>query len=90
MDFADAAGTGPRMLTYQRDPEILELIIPQDFEQFPPQARNLAFVVPCHARIGGVVTHPAIMEDPEYKRFKASWDEAFAGASNAGVLSLWL
>lgn len=57
LDLADAAGTGPRSLTYQRDPEILELVIPQDFEQFPPQARNLAFVVPCHARIGGVVVY---------------------------------
>lgn len=55
LDTADAAGTGPRMVTYQRDPEVLELVIPQDFEQFPPQARNLAFVIPCHARIGGVV-----------------------------------
>jgi hypothetical protein len=54
LDTADAAGTGPRMVTYQRDPEILELVIPQDFEQFPPQARNLAYIVPCHARIGGV------------------------------------
>jgi hypothetical protein len=54
LDTADAAGTGPRMVTYQRDPEVLQLVIPQDFEQFPPQAKNLAFIVPCHARIGGV------------------------------------
>lgn len=57
LDLADAAGTGPRALVYQRDPEVLELVIPQDFEQFPPQARNLSFVVPCHARIGGVVIY---------------------------------
>ena len=57
LDLADAAGTGPRMVTYQRDPEVLELVIPQEFEQFPPQARNLAFVVPCHARVGGVVVY---------------------------------
>lgn len=57
LDKANAAGTGPRMLVYQRDPEILELVIPQDFEQFPPQARNLSFVVPCHARFGGVVIY---------------------------------
>jgi hypothetical protein len=57
LDLADAAGTGPRMVVYQRDPEVLELVIPQDFEQFPPQARNLAFVVPTHARIGGVVVY---------------------------------
>jgi hypothetical protein len=52
---ADAAGTGPRMVTYKRSPEVLELVIPQEFEQLPPQAHNLAFVVPCHARCGGVV-----------------------------------
>jgi len=57
LDTADAAGTGPRSVCYQRDPEVLELVIPQDFEQFPPQARNLAFIVPCHARIGGVVIY---------------------------------
>ena len=57
LDTADAAGTGPRMVVYQKDPDVLELEIPQDFEQFPPQARNLAFVVPCHARIGGVIMY---------------------------------
>lgn len=57
LDTADAAGTGPRMVTYQRDPEVMELVIPQEFEQFPPQARNLAFLVPCHARIGGVLLY---------------------------------
>ncbi len=54
LNTADAAGTGPRMVVYQRDPEVVEVCIPQEFEQFPPQARNLAFVVPCHARTGGV------------------------------------
>lgn len=55
LDTADAAGTGPRIVAYQRSPEVMELEIPQEFEQFPPQARNLAFVIPCHARIGGTV-----------------------------------
>lgn len=57
LDNADAAGTGPRIVCYKRDPEVLTLEIPQEFEQFPPQARNLSFVVPCHARIGGVVIY---------------------------------
>lgn len=57
LDTADAAGTGPRMVAYDRSPEVLELVIPQEFEQLPPQARNLAFVVPCHARVGGVVVY---------------------------------
>jgi len=52
---ADAAGTGPRMVTYKRSSEVLELVIPQEFEQFPAQVRNLTFMVPCHARVGGVV-----------------------------------
>jgi hypothetical protein len=52
---ADAAGTGPRMVTYKRSSEVLELVIPQEFEQFPEQVRNLSFVIPCHARVGGVV-----------------------------------
>lgn len=62
LDTADAAGTGPRAVCYLRDPEVLQLEIPQDFEQFPPQARNLAFIVPCHARIGGtVIRYPLAM-----------------------------
>lgn len=55
LDKADAAGTGPRLVCYARDAENVELVIPQEFEQFPPQAFNLAFKVPCHMRIGGVV-----------------------------------
>lgn len=54
LDTADAAGTNGRAVVYKRDPEVIELIIPQEFEQLPPQPRNLAFDVPCHARIGGV------------------------------------
>ena len=52
---ANAAGTGPRIVCYARDSEVLELKIAQEFEQFPPQPVNLAFKVPCHARIGGTV-----------------------------------
>lgn len=56
------ATSGRRIVAYKRDPEVLELIIPQEFEQFPPQARNLGFVIPCHARCGGVsVRYPLAM-----------------------------
>jgi hypothetical protein len=50
------AGSGPtdRMVVYKRDPDHLMLVIPQEFEQFPPQAKGMEFVVPCHARCGGV------------------------------------
>lgn len=49
-----SAGGARRIMAFKRDPEVLELIIPQEFEQLPPQAQNLSFTVPCHARMGGV------------------------------------
>lgn len=58
---AGAAGV-TRLVCYKRDPEVLELVIPQEYEQFPPQARNLEFVIPTHSRIGGVsVRYPLAM-----------------------------
>jgi len=45
------------MITYKRDPDKLTLEIPQEYEQFPVQERNLAFVVPAHGRIAGVITY---------------------------------
>lgn len=56
LDGAGAGGTD-RMICYRRDPEAVELIVPQEFEQFPPQQRNLEWVVPCHARCAGVVAY---------------------------------
>lgn len=51
------AGAGPTdmMICYKRDRTCLEMIIGQEFETFPPQTKNLAIEVPCHARTGGVV-----------------------------------
>lgn len=43
-----------RIVAYRRAPEICELQIPQEFEQFPPQARNMEFVINCHAKFAGV------------------------------------
>lgn len=54
LDLADAAGTGPRIVCYEKDPSIVDLVIPQEFEQLPPQVKGLGFLVPCHSRIGGV------------------------------------
>lgn len=51
------AGSTTRMVAYRRDPDAVQLIIPQEFEQLPPQPRNLEVVTPCHARCGGVVTY---------------------------------
>jgi hypothetical protein len=55
--LANAAGNGPRAIAYKRDPEVLTFEIPQEFEQFPPQAKNMAFQVPCHARTAGVIVY---------------------------------
>jgi len=46
-----------RMVFYKRDPEKLQLHIPQPLELFPPQQRNLQFIVPAHARVGGVAIY---------------------------------
>jgi len=48
-------GSTDRMIAYNRDPDKFEGIIPQEFEQFPPEQEGLRFNVACHARIGGVV-----------------------------------
>lgn len=53
---AGAAGV-PRVVCYKRDAEVLTLEIPQEFEQFPPQPKGLSFLVPVHARIGGVIVY---------------------------------
>jgi hypothetical protein len=45
------------VVAYLRNPEVLELEIPQDFEQFAPERRNLEFIVNCHARCGGVLVY---------------------------------
>ena len=57
----DADNTGSlsqnRMVVYKRDPEKVQLHIPQPLELFPPQQRGLEYVVPAHARIGGVAIY---------------------------------
>jgi len=55
--LADAGGTGPRIMAYKRSPEVLSFEIPQEFETMPPQAKNLAFKVPVHARAAGVLVY---------------------------------
>jgi len=49
------AGSTARMIAYNRNPDKITLEIPQMFEQFPAQQSGLEFVVPCHARIGGII-----------------------------------
>lgn len=57
LNTADAAGTGPRIMTYNRNPLYVEQEIPQEFEQLPPQPKGLKFLIPCHARTGGTIWH---------------------------------
>ncbi len=54
--------TTTRAVCYSRSPMVLDLKIPQQFEQFAPQLVNMQFNVPCHSRIGGVsIYYPAAM-----------------------------
>ena len=50
------AGSGGTdvMIAYRNDPEVIQSVIPQEFEMFPAQPKNMAFNIPCHARFGGV------------------------------------
>jgi len=52
-----AASATDVMVLYRRSPDVLTLEIPQDYEQFPAQEKGLAFMVPAHSRIGGVIVY---------------------------------
>ena len=55
----DGSTPGPRIMLLERNEENLSLVIPQEFEQLPPQMINLMFKVPCHMRVGGLrVSYP--------------------------------
>lgn len=56
------AGGADIMVAYERSINKLQMEIPLPFTQYPPQERNLEFVVPCEARFGGVtVFYPLSM-----------------------------
>ena len=57
VDPLPSGDSGPKdvMLSYVRDEEHISLEIPQMFEQLPVQEINLAFVVNCHSRCGGLI-----------------------------------
>jgi len=52
-----ADSKGDVMIAYRRDPMKLTLELPQMFEQLPVQECKLEFIVPTHARIGGVIVY---------------------------------
>lgn len=54
---SNAGWTGKRGMVYRKDPMYIEGLLPQPFEQLPPQATAYELVTPCHARCGGVVVY---------------------------------
>ena len=57
-----------RILIYDRNPDKLQLHLPQPLEFLPPERRNLEFTVAAHARIGGLAWYypksGLVMEKP--------------------------
>lgn len=54
LSLADAEGDGPRIVTYKRDPMVVEAVAPIIFEQRMPQPKDLRLNVPCRGKTGGV------------------------------------
>lgn len=53
------ASSANRGMIYKRDPEVMEGVVPLQFEALPPQAKGLEMVVPCVGKVGGVKNyHP--------------------------------
>lgn len=44
-------------IVYDRNPDAMELEIPQDYEEFPPQERGMEYEIAAHERIGGVIIY---------------------------------
>jgi hypothetical protein len=59
--LAQLAGAGVNgsdvMIAYERNENKLAMQIPMPFTQYPPQERNLEFVIPCESRYGGVTIY---------------------------------
>lgn len=48
--------TGRRMVAFDKDPDKVSYILPQEFEQLPPQMLGLNTWTYCHSRTGGTVS----------------------------------
>lgn len=47
------------MVAYDRNPDKLQFDLPIEYEDFPPQLKNLGYKIPCHGRVGSVLYyHP--------------------------------
>lgn len=56
--LADAGLDGPRVVAFQRDPNVVEYVAPGGgFTEEAPQMSNLAFVVNCHGRSAGTCVY---------------------------------
>lgn len=55
----DGAGTGGAdvIMAYRRDPEVLTMEVPQDFQQLELQLHGLEYVIPCVERFAGVLIY---------------------------------
>ncbi len=55
----DTTTPGARIMFCERSEENFQLVIPQEFEQLPPQMVNMTFKILCHMRVGGLrVSYP--------------------------------
>lgn len=62
LNTGNAAGNGPRIVSYLRDPRVLQEKIPMEFTQLPPQPKGMAFVINAWALTAGVhVYQPGAM-----------------------------
>ncbi len=52
--LANAGNSKHRVMLYPRDPEVFDVFVPLDFEQFAPQLSGMAFTTHCHAKYGGI------------------------------------
>jgi hypothetical protein len=55
----ETAGSGStkRIVTYEKNPNVLEMISPVEFEQFAPETFNTEVQTICHMRVGGVALY---------------------------------
>lgn len=49
--------TGRRAICYRKAPDVLEYLLPVEFEQLAPQMNGFETLTECHARIGGCVLY---------------------------------
>jgi hypothetical protein len=54
MGSTDAFKT--RVMVYEKNPEVMSLVIAQPFVQLAPQPRDLTWKIPCYSRIGGAMS----------------------------------